>query len=376
MENRRCLLKRTLRIFFPMVVLVGIIIGSCRVERAHIKANAQVEYVKAQVTEILEDYSGGEPYGGTQKVLAKITSGQYKGQICKLENSNTYQRGAFCVAGTRVIAVVKDTDGTVTGSVYNYDRTIMVYVLLGLFSLCLVLVGGKKGAASLYALVFTFICIICMYIPLLYIGMNGILSAFITAVVILTASIYILNGWSSKTICAVIGTTIGIVLSGGLAMLVGKISNLSGYNMSDVESMIYIANNSRLSVADILYAGILISSLGAVMDVSVSIVAAVTEIHEKAPNLKAKELFMSGMNVGHDMMGTMSNTLILAYTGSATGTILTIYSYEMPYLQIMGYNSIIIEIVCGLCGTIGVILTVPIQAFITTMVLKTNILKK
>lgn len=376
MENRRCLLKRTLRILLPMVVLAGIIIGSCQVKRAHIKANAQVAYVKAQVTEILEDYSGGQPFGGVQKVFATITSGEYKGVSCELENSNAYQRGAFCVVGTKVIAVVKDTDGTVTGSVYNYDRTIMVYVLLGLFSLCLVLVGGKKGAASLYALIFTFICIICMYIPLLYIGMNGILAALVTAMVILAASIYILNGWSSKTICAIIGTTAGIVLSGSLAMLAGKLSNINGYNMSDVESMIYIANSSKLRVADILYAGILISSLGAVMDVSVSIVAAITEIHEKAPNLKAKELFLSGMNVGHDMMGTMSNTLILAYTGSATGTILTIYSYEMPYLQIMGYNSIIIEIVCGLCGTIGVILTVPIQALITTVALKTNILKK
>ena len=153
-------------------------------------------------------------------------------------------------------------------------------------------------------------------------------------------------------------------------MIAGSMSHLNGFNMTDVESTIYIANNSKLHVSDILYAGILISSLGAVMDVSVSIVAAITEIHEKAPHLKAKELFMSGMHVGHDMMGTMSNTLILAYTGSATGTLLTIYSYEMPYLQFMGYNSIIIEIVCGLCGTIGVILTVPIQAFITTMVLK------
>ena len=258
----------------------------------------------------------------------------------------------------------------ITGSVYNYDRTMMVYVLLGLFSLCLVLVGGKKGAAALYALIFTFICVICMYVPLLYIGLNGIFASLLTSVVILAASIYILNGVSSKTVCAIIGTTVGIVLSGGLAMIAGSLSNLNGYNMSDAESMIYIANSSKLHVSDILYAGILISSLGAVMDVSVSIVAAITEIHEKAPDLKAKELFMSGMHVGHDMMGTMSNTLILAYTGSATGTLLTIYSYEMPYLQIMGYNSIITEIVCGLCGTIGVILTVPIQAFITTVALK------
>lgn len=376
MKNRRCLFKRTLRMILLMVILAGIIIGSCQVKRTGIKANAEVIYAKAEVVEILEDYSGGQPYGGAQKVLATITGGDYKGKICELENSNTYQRGAFCTVGTKIIALIKDNNGILSGSVYNYDRTFMIYVLLGIFALSLILVGGKKGAASLYALLFTFVCIVCMYIPLLYAGMNGILSALFTAIVILVASIYILNGWSLKTKCAIIGTTIGVVISGVMAMIVGKGSGLSGYNMQDVESMVYIADYSKLDVAGILYAGILISSLGAVMDVSVSIVAAIYEIHEKAPNLSVKELFLSGMNVGHDMMGTMSNTLILAYAGSATGTILTIYSYEMPYLQIMGYNSIVIEIVCGLCGTIGVILTVPVQAIVASLGLKVHFQNK
>ena len=191
MDNRRNLYKRVLRVLLPMVILAGIIIGSCQIKRTHIKANNNVVYVKAKVTQIIEDNSGGQPFGGAQKVSAKITGGQYKGQNCELDNSNSFQRGAFCTTGTKVIAVVKDIDGVITGSVYNYDRTMMVYVLLGLFSLCLVLVGGKKGAAALYALIFTFICVICMYVPLLYIGLNGIFAALLTSVVILAASIYI-----------------------------------------------------------------------------------------------------------------------------------------------------------------------------------------
>lgn len=376
MEHRKDLLKRMLQMVLPMVILAGIIIGCSQIKIAKIKPDTNTFYAKAEVIEILEDYSGGQPFGGTQKVQATITSGEYKGQSCELDNSNTYQRGAYCVEGTKVIALLQtDSQGNLKGSVYNYNRNAMIYFLLGLFALCLILIGGKKGAAALYALVFTFICIICMYIPLLYIGINGVLAALLTAIVILVASIYILNGWSTKTFCAIIGTTVGILVSGLLAMVVGMASSLSGFSMQDVESLIYIANNSKLSVADILYAGVLISSLGAVMDVSVSVVAAMQEIHEKAPHLNAKELFMSGMHVGHDMMGTMSNTLILAYTGSATGTLLTIYSYQMPYLQIMGYNSIIIEIVCGFCGTIGVILTVPLQASITALVLKSKFFK-
>lgn len=173
MENRRSLYKRTLRVLLPVVILAGIIIGSCQIQRAHIKADNGIVYVKAKVVQMIEDNSGGQPFSGAQKVKARITSGQYRGLDCELDNSNSYQRGAFCTNGTKVIAVIKDIDGTLTGAVYNYDRTMMVYVLLGLFSLSLVLVGGKKGAASLYALVFTFICVICMYVPLLYTGMNG-----------------------------------------------------------------------------------------------------------------------------------------------------------------------------------------------------------
>lgn len=112
MKNRRCLLEHTLRVLLPVVILMGIITGSCQVKRTQIKASNDVIYVKAKVIKVLEDYSGGKPYGGAQKVSAKITSGEFKGQICELENSNTYQRGAYCVTGTKVIAMVKNIDGT------------------------------------------------------------------------------------------------------------------------------------------------------------------------------------------------------------------------------------------------------------------------
>ena len=122
-----------------------------------------------------------------------------------------------------------------------------------------------------------------------------------------------------------------------------------------------------------MYAGILISSLGAVMDVSVSIVAAITEIHEKAPDLKAKELFMSGMHVGHDMMGTMSNTLILAFTGGSINTLIWFYAYDLSYGQIINMYQIGIEVMQGLSGTSAIILTVPIVALISSFLLTTNV---
>ncbi len=373
LKQHKELFRRLLRVVLPMVILAGIIIGGTSVRIVPIASHTQSSYVTATVNEVLEDHGEGIAFAGNQKVLATVTSGEYRGKRCTLNNANSYHTGALCVPGTKIIALLqKGTDGTLSGSVYNYDRTGVIWILLALFGLTLILIGGKKGAASLYALLFTFVCVLCLYIPLLYAGINGILSAVFTSATILAGSIYILNGWSAKTACAIVGTTIGVSISGVTALLIGTAAHLNGFHMQDVESMVYIANSTKLDVANILYAGVLISSLGAVMDVSVSITAALWEIHGKAPTLSTRELFASGMEVGRDMMGTMSNTLILAYTGSATGALLTVFAYQMPYLQIMGYNSIVIEIVSGLCGTLGVILTVPLQAFLTAWILKSG----
>lgn len=368
MNKRKMILRRLLRLILPLVLVGIILFCGAQVERELLGPDMSSFYVRAQMTDVLVDYSS-EEFVGIQKVTAVVTHGEHKGKTCELENPNSYHIGAYGGEGTRIVALVRMTeDGTLTGTVYNHDRTPMVYLLIGLFALATVLVGGKKGFATLYALAFTFLCVICMYIPLLYMGCNGILAAILTSMTILAASIYILNGWSVKTLCAILGTTLGVAVSGLFAMVIGRAFHLSGFNMDEVESLVYISNYSDLKIGDILYAGVLISSLGAVMDVSVSIVAALEEIRLHSPDISRKELFASGMRVGKDMIGTMSNTLILAYTGSATGIMMNAYANDMPYLRLMSYNSVVIEILCGLCGTIGVILTVPLQTLITVLV--------
>ena len=367
MDKKKIMLRRLLRLALPMILVAIILFCGARVERKILGPDTDSFYVRAKITDVTVDYST-EEFVGIQKVTAVVTRGEHKGKTCELENPNAYHMGAYGGEGTKIVALVRVAeDGALVGTVYNHDRTPMVYLLIGLFALVTVLVGGKKGFATLYALAFTFLCVVCMYIPLLYVGCNGILAAILTSVTILTASIYILNGWSVKTLCAIIGTTLGVAVSGLLAMAVGRGFHLSGFNMDEVESMVYIANSSKLKIGDILYAGVLISSLGAVMDVSVSIVAALDEVRRHSPDISRRELFTSGMRVGKDMIGTMSNTLILAYTGSATGIMMNAYANDMAYLRLMSYNPVIIEILCGLCGTIGVILTVPLQAFITVL---------
>ena len=149
--NKRQQLSILLRILLPGVILVGIMLGSFQVSRASIKPGTSHSYVQAVVTEILTDYSGGRPFNGAQTVAARITSGVWKGQQVTLSNSNSYQQGAFCQVGTKIVAVVQSgADGSLNGSVYNYDRTGMVYALAALFVAGLVLVGCHPLGTGIY----------------------------------------------------------------------------------------------------------------------------------------------------------------------------------------------------------------------------------
>ena len=180
---------------------------------------------------------------------------------------------------------------------------------------------------------------------------------------------YLIDGFTVKSVSATLGTIIGVIIAGAFAAGFGYFSRISGYNVSDIEELIFIGNNTSLQIGGILFAGILIASLGAVMDVSMSVASTINEIYEKNNDLSRKELFKSGINVGRDMMGTMSNTLILAFTGGSINTLILSYSYCMQYNQVMNMYSIGIEIMQGISGSIAVILTVPLVSLITSELL-------
>ena len=159
-------------------------------------------------------------------------------------------------------------------------------------------------------------------------------------------------------------------ISGITAWGFGKIAHISGYNVSNIDSLISVSNMTNIQVGDLLFAGILISSLGAVMDVGLSIASTIQEIHEANPALSVRELFRRGMNVGKDMMGTMSNTLILAFAGGSLSELILNYAYDLPYLQLINSYNIGIEIMQGISGSIGIILTVPLVSIFASILTK------
>ena len=198
-------------------------------------------------------------------------------------------------------------------------------------------------------------------------GISPIVLTIIVAVLTTIVTLGLLGGYSSKTVSAILGTAIGVVIAAVAAMAFGKAAGITGYNVSDIEALNYVGQNTKIKIGELLFAGIIISALGAVMDVGMSIASTIQEIYETDKTLSMKRLFVSGINVGRDMMGTMTNTLIFAYVGGAMTTLVINYAYDLSYRQLANSSYVIgIEISKRLSGSLGVVLTVPITALIAS----------
>lgn len=354
-----CIVAAAVVLFFAFLYFFN-----SSVEKTPLLPNDGSTFEKAQVVSVQENTDTGNR-GGSQTVAVQLLSGSHKGETVEANNLNGYLYGAQCDIGTRVIVQVSEFNGSISASVYNYDRGIVLYGIIALFLVVLWVVGRGKGLRSALALVFTLACIVFLYLPMLYVGFSPFFAAVAVVVLTTLVTMYLIGGFSVKTLCSVLGTIAGVVVAGMIATVFGNWGHISGWNVTEIETLVFIGQNSELQIGGLLFSGILIATLGAVMDVSISVASTMQEIKDRTPGLSARELFKSGINVGRDMMGTMSNTLILAFTGGSINTLVIYYSYSMSYQQILNSYSIGIEILQGLAGTLGVILTVPFVSAIS-----------
>lgn len=356
--------KRLLLVLFAAVIAVCFYTIS-QVHRVPLMENGGRSFVKAQVVSIVQDHEqAGDIYIGDQTVQLKLLTGEHAGETVQATSSSAYLYGVHCTVGMKVIAIVSESGGELVTSVYGYNRAPALYTIVGLFLLSILIIGGKRGLYAVIGLLFTFVSIIWFFLPALYRGWSPILAAIVVVILTTLVTMYLVGGFTAKATVAVIGTVLGVLAAGVLAWIFGKVTHVTGYNVSDIENLIYVQEETGIQVGELLFAGILIAALGAVMDVSMSISSTLQELYDQNPTMTARQLFRSGMTVGRDMMGTMSNTLILAFVGGSINTIVMFYAYNYEYLQLINLFDMAIEIIQGISASMGVILTVPFVSFI------------
>ena len=348
----------------PVVLLAVFVIFTVYINQVDKVALVNREgqtFEKGVVTEILQDNL--QPNGtrvGEQRVLVRLTTGVRAGQELETTSASGYLFGAGCTVGMRVIVLQSVAGDSTITSVYSQDREWVIYAFAAAYLVVLCLVGGKQGIKGALGLVFTFFCILFVYLPLVYRGLSPFWVSVFICVITTLVTMYLIGGPTRKTLVATGGTVAGVVIAGISATIFSMATGITGWNVSDIESLLTLASTSGVQVGGLLFSGLLISSLGAVMDVAMSIGSAIAEIHAQNPALSRGELFKAGMHVGRDMMGTDSNTLILAFAGGSISMLVLDYAYNLPYQQIINSNNIGIAIMQGLSGSFGIVLAVPV----------------
>lgn len=344
-----------------------------QIEKTELVVRTGQTFEKAEVTEILQDnLNSNGTRVGEQKVRVKMLTGARKGEKLDVTSSSGYLFGAACTVGMKVVVMQSVAGETTIASVYSQDREWVIYIFSLLYLLALCVIGGKQGIKGCLGLIFTFFCVIFVYLPLVYLRFSPFWAAVFICFLTTLVTMYLIGGPTKKTCAATLGTLAGVVLAGLSAWCFSKASGISGYNVSDIETLMTLWNTNRIQVGGLLFSGLLISCLGAVMDVAMSISSAIDEIYKQNTSLTRKELFKAGMRVGRDMMGTDSNTLILAFAGSSVSTLLLDYAYDLPYQQIINSNNIGIAIMQGLAGSFGIVLSVPLTVLICTVLFHKN----
>ncbi|MGM9681631.1 MAG: YibE/F family protein [Eubacteriales bacterium] len=331
-----------------------------------------VEYAKATVVEVVEEEMGVDPdYDyiriGKQKLTVEITSGKYKGKTLTVMNYVTRTVRLEGQVGSRYI--IDSYDGFITANIMSYERSGILVFLALLFIGLVILFGRRKGIAAVAALLVTLLNVVFLFMPMLINGVPAILAAITVVLLSTLYTMVVLNGFCAKSVIATACCTLCTVVAGVLAWLVGIVGNISTLNTPEAENLLFITEQTTFRIDNLLVAGILISSMGAVMDTCMSIVSSLFELKAQKPSVSAKQLFRSGMNIGKDIMGTMTNTLILAFAGGSINLIVTYYMYCMPAISLLNTDFLVVEAVKGLVGSIAVVLSIPAAAFMTAVVI-------
>lgn len=327
-----------------------------------------IEYEVGKVTGILADNTtidenNGGIWRGSMELQVEILTGRYKGETTYVTNYFSSLYNVRVSQGDKVSIRIDTGDSGYQVSIYNYYRVPQMLGCVAAFVLLLIVIGGKKGAKSATALIFTMVCIIGILLPL---SLKGYSPLWITIFIILICNLltfFLIDGIQTKTIIASAGSVCGVLVGAAFALAAQWMMSVTTLQTEEAETLLLITTTTKLELKDLFLCGILIACMGAVMDVSMSIASAVAEIHSVNPQLGTWELFRSGMNIGRDAMGTMSNTLILAFAGNSFNMLLMIYSYGIGFQQLMNTDFIAVEVIRSIAGSIGIICTVPIVAF-------------
>ena len=360
-------------IIISLLLLSGFFAQLCYGDEGKIVLPAETGIVESITYEDAEGLNQGEETT-KQVVTVKVLTGNFKGTERMIDNMLTgnpaydinLSKGDKVVLHVEPVSDTVSTPDDVDFFIADIKRDNQIYIFTGIFFVMLLLTGKKKGLTSIISIISTIALVFFVLMPMILAGFCPIASAVLTGILSTLITIYLVGGFNSKSSSAIIGTAISLIFAGGISMLAIYFAHLTGF--AGEEPMFLYTARPDLSFTGILSASMIIGALGALMDTAVSIASTINEIYETDKSLTIKQLFKSGMNVGRDIIGTMSNTLILVYLGSSLPLVLLSSNIDMN--KFFNLNQVATEILSALTGSIAILVCVPVTAIIAAYLIK------
>ncbi len=335
-----------------------------------IEAGDAIEVVTGTVTEKV------------QEVTVEITEGDYIGDEFTTNYVLSYDIEGKILAyeldvGNKVaVQIIESADGSISVTVLDVVRADYIGVMFAIFLLSVIIIGGIRGVKAIIGLLYTIVLIYFVMIKGIFNGQDAITNSIITTILVIVGTFIIIgNGVNKKILTAAIGTVGGVLSAGFMALIFNNLAKLTGAGEDAIQLSINMTS-INFNFRELLFAGILVSALGACMDVGMSIASSLDEIKMKNPDITWQELLKSGMNIGRDVIGTMTNTLILAYVGGSLTLILLFMASNMDIYEILNKETIAEQVISAVAGSMGVVYTVPITSLVYSVLNRDKVIYK
>ncbi len=355
-------MKQLLLIIFSLFCMLSCVAADGKILPSQTGIVQNIQYVDLNNNEITQT---------KQDVEVKILTGEFKGETVVLENmltGNPYY-DIKLKKGTRVILHAEDNGNGVEFSIEDIKRSGTLLWLSALFCGLLIYAGRKKGLFSLVSILLTILLITHLLSPMILWGINPVVATFIVCILATIATMYLVGGFNAKSTSAVLGAVSSLVFAGVLSYFTMFSAHLTGF--AGENTMFLYTAHPELDFVGIAIAAMILATLGAVMDVAISIASTVNEICEVDSDKTIRELFSSGMNVGRDIIGTMANTLILVYLGGSLPLLLLAGNIDLQ--KFVNLNQVVTETASALIGSIAIVICVPFTALISSRLIKKSL---
>ena len=315
--------------------------------------------------------SSGLTRSGEQDCRVRLLGGRFKGQEVQAYNllTGSLQTDKIYETGDIAQVVISYQDNEVISvNMIDHYRLDKEFILLAIFSVVLIIFAKGIGLRSLLSFVITVLMIWKVLVPSCLNGGNPVLIGLAIITVLTVVIISLVYGYDRRFIAATLGVMLGVITTCVLGIVFTKLFKIHGAVMSNSESLLY-SGYEYLNLTSIFKASIFIGASGAIMDIAVDITSAIYEVVEKKPDIGWKEATMSGIHVGRAAMGTMSTTLLLAYSGGYLALLMVFMAQGTPIYNILNYKDVASEILHTIVGSFGLVAVAPFTALMSGLLL-------